>query len=122
MKDALNSADSHLNAEQLHRLAGARSPGIGIATVYRSLKCLCGCGKAVEVRLGDGTAVYASASLRRSGAHLVCSACGFVTVASSPELEKIAAALAVKHGFSRSVVELRGLCKKCDKIGKRGVL
>jgi Fur family ferric uptake transcriptional regulator len=118
VKDALLSADRHLNAEQLHRLARRRSPGIGIATVYRSLKCLCGCGKAVEIRLGDGSAVYAPAPPHRSNAHLICSACGSVEEAALPEFEKLTAALAAKHDFSPSVLELRGLCKKCGKIGK----
>lgn len=119
VKEALLSAGRHLNAEQLHRLASTRSPGIGIATVYRSLKCLCGCGKAVEIRLGDGTAVYASISLRGSRAHLVCSACGCVAEAAAPELEKLTAVLAVKHGFLPSVLELRGLCEKCGKTRKQ---
>lgn len=118
MLDALTGAARHLSAEELHRLARKRSPGIGIATVYRSVKCLCGCGKAVEVNLGDGAAVYEAAS-PRPHAHLVCSSCGSVAEAETPELEKLLAALAAKASFYPAALELRGLCSACSQKGKK---
>lgn len=117
MLAALTGAARHLSAEELHRLARKRSPGIGIATVYRSVKCLCGCGKAVEVKLGDGAAVYEAAS-PRAHAHLVCSSCGSVSEAGAPELEKVLAAIAAKNSFSPATLELRGLCANCSPKGK----
>lgn len=119
MFSALAGAGRHLSAEELHRLARRRSPGIGIATVYRSVKCLCGCGKVLEVKLGDGAAVYEAASPRRQAqAHLVCTACGSVAEADAPELSALVSGLAEKRGFSPVVLELRGLCVKCSKKRK----
>jgi Fe2+ or Zn2+ uptake regulation protein len=116
--DALTGAARHLSVEELHRLASKRSPGIGIATVYRSVKCLCGCGKVLDVKLGDGAAVYEAAS-PLPHAHLVCSSCGSVAEADSPELEKLVAAIAAKTSFYPSAMELRGLCSDCSKKGKK---
>lgn len=116
--EALSSAGGHLNAEELLALARKRSPGIGIATVYRSVKCLCGCGKAVALKLGDGTAVYEAASPLRPRVHLVCSSCGAVAEAGSPELERLAGSCADKRGFSVSVLEVRGVCRACRSKGK----
>lgn len=116
MYEALAGADRHLSAEELHALARKKSPGIGIATVYRSVKCLCGCGKAQEVRLGDGAAVYGTAaSSRGPHAHLVCGRCGEVREAGAPELASLLAALAAGSGYSLSSLELRGLCAKCAR-------
>lgn len=118
--EALTGAGRHLSAEELHALARKRSPGIGIATVYRSVKCLCGCGKAQEIKLGDGAAVYEAASSPRGlHAHLVCGACGEVQEAKAPELEALLGSLAAGRGFAPSVLELRGLCSKCSKKEKR---
>lgn len=114
MLAALTESSRHLSAEELHRLAAKRSPGLGIATVYRSVKCLCGCGKAVEVKLGDGATVYEAAS-SRPHAHLVCSSCGSVLEAASPDLEKLVAALAAKNSFSPASLELRGVCLDCSQ-------
>ncbi|MCM2266422.1 MAG: transcriptional repressor [Elusimicrobiales bacterium] len=114
---ALAGTRGHFNAAELHRRALRRSPGIGIATVYRSLKCLCGCGKAIEVKLADGGAVYEAAS-PRPHAHLVCSSCGSVAEAAAPELEELVAALAARNSFSPAALELRGLCANCSTKGK----
>lgn len=118
--EALTGAGRHLSAEELHALARKRSPGIGIATVYRSVKCLCGCGKAQEIKLGDGAAVYeAASSPSELHAHLVCGACGMVQEAEAPELGALLSGLSARKGFSPSVLELRGLCSKCAKKEKR---
>ncbi len=119
--EALSAAGKHVSAEETHRLARRLSPGIGIATVYRSLKCLCGCGKAVEIKLGDGAAVYEAAGAGNplAHAHLVCSACGSVAEAPSPMLVKLCSRLSAGAGFSPSgSLELRGLCYACAQKGK----
>ena len=118
VKTALAAAGRHVAAEEVHRLARRLEPGIGIATVYRALNCLCGCGKARELKTPDGSAVYEAASAA-AHAHLVCSGCGAILQASSPGLERLAAALARRSGFSPSgSVEVRGLCSNCSKRGK----
>lgn len=113
--EALSEGHGHLNAEQVHKAAQRRMPGIGIATVYRALKCLCGCGKASEFIPADGVARYEPAEGRSHHDHLVCTSCGAFTEAVDPEIERLQERLAARHGFAISShrLEIYGVCAKC---------
>jgi Fur family ferric uptake transcriptional regulator len=115
--EVLESESRHLNAEQVHKAAQKRVPGIGIATVYRSLKCLCGCGKVSEFIPADGIARYEPAGSRAHHDHLICTACGCFTEAVDPEIEKLQERLAAKHGYTISShrLEIYGLCPCCAR-------
>lgn len=115
--EALSSGPGHLNAEQIHKAARKRMPGLGIATVYRALKCLCGCGKISEFIPADGVARYEPAGERAHHDHLVCTACGCFTEAVDPEIERLQERLAAKHGYriSSHRLEIYGLCPCCAK-------
>jgi Fur family ferric uptake transcriptional regulator len=111
------SDGTHLNAEEIHKAAARRMPGIGIATVYRALKCLCGCGKVSEVIPADGVARYEPAGRRAHHDHLICTACGAFTEAVDPEIERLQVRLAAQHGFKISShrLEIYGRCSACSK-------
>ncbi|MHB0995257.1 MAG: Fur family transcriptional regulator [Elusimicrobiales bacterium] len=115
--DVLASERLHLSAEQVHKAAQKRLPGIGIATVYRALKCLCGCGKVSEFIPADGVARYEPAGDRSHHDHLVCTACGAFIEAVDPEIERLQERLAARHGFAISShrLEIYGLCRDCGK-------
>ncbi|KAF0126863.1 MAG: Fur family transcriptional regulator ferric uptake regulator [Elusimicrobia bacterium] len=115
--DAVASSDGHLSAEEVHREAKKRLPGIGIATVYRSLKCLCGCGKVSEFIPPDGVARYEAAGSRGHHDHLVCTACGCFVEAVDPEIERLQERLAARHGFRLEGhrLEIYGLCACCAR-------
>jgi len=113
------SAPAHMTAGEICRAAGGHMPGIGIATVYRSLKCLCGCGKAVEFKRGKSPSVY-GIPLRRSGhAHLVCRECGNASEMPLPGAEKLGRRVSAGTGFSPfgSRLEIYGICAKCNRKG-----
>lgn len=115
--DAVVSSGGHLSAEEIHREAKKTLPGIGIATVYRSLKCLCGCGKVAEFIPPDGVARYEAAGGRGHHDHLICSACGCFVEAVDPEIERLQERLAARHGFRLEGhrLEIYGLCARCSK-------
>jgi Fur family ferric uptake transcriptional regulator len=115
--EVLSYGTGHLNAEQIHKAAQKRMPGIGIATVYRALKCLCGCGKVSEFIPADGVARYEPAGERAHHDHLICTACGCFTEAVDPEIERLQERLAAKHGYriSSHRLEIYGLCPCCVK-------
>ncbi|HCC49341.1 MAG TPA: transcriptional repressor [Elusimicrobia bacterium] len=116
----LSSSPCHLTAEEVYRAAGKKLPGIGIATVYRSLKCLCGCGKARELKYGDHPAVYEAAGLKSPHGHLVCLNCGELKEFFEPAMEKLQAGLAAANGFSTAGgrLEIYGTCAKCSGLRK----
>lgn len=115
--EVLDSGAGHLSAEQIHKAARKRLPGIGIATVYRALKCLCGCGKVTEFIPSDGVARYEPGGDKPHHDHLICTACGCFAEAVDPEIERLQARLAAKHGYSISGhrLEIYGLCPCCSK-------
>lgn len=115
--EVLAAERGHLSAEQLHKAAAKLLPGIGIATVYRSLKCLCGCGKVSEFIPADGVARYEPAGKRGHHDHLICTACGCFIEAVDPEIERLQEKLAASHGFKpvSHKLEIYGLCSDCAK-------
>lgn len=115
--EVVTAERGHLSAEQVHRAAQKRLPGIGIATVYRALKCLCGCGKVSEFIPADGVARYEPAGARAHHDHLVCTGCGVFIEAVDPEIERLQERLAARHGFAISShrLEIYGLCARCAK-------
>ncbi len=112
----LASGAGHLSAEEIHREARKRLPGIGIATVYRSLKFLCGCGEASEFIPADGVARYEPAGARAHHDHLICTACGRFIEAVDPAIERLQEKLAARHGFrpTRHKLEIYGVCSACS--------
>ena len=114
--EVLSSGPAHLSAEEIHKAARKRLPGIGIATVYRSLKCLCGCGKAAEFIPSDGVARYEPAGAKAHHDHLICTACGCIIEAVDPEIERLQERLAARHGFKPTShrLEIYGLCRCCS--------
>ena len=49
---------SHPSADEVFQQVRAQVPGISLATVYKSLETLVGCGLAVKLTYGDGSARY----------------------------------------------------------------
>lgn len=115
--EVITAERGHLSAEQVHKAAKKSLPGIGIATVYRALKCLCGCGKVSEFIPADGVARYEPAGARAHHDHLVCTRCGAFIEAVDPEIERLQERLAARHGFAISShrLEIYGLCARCAR-------
>jgi len=112
---ALTAGSGHLSAEEVHREARKRLPGIGIATVYRALKFLCGCGQASEFIPADGVARYEPGGSRAHHDHLICTSCGRFIEAVDPAIERLQERLAARHGFkpARHKLEIYGTCSGC---------
>lgn len=102
----------HLDAAEIHRIASADQPRIGLATVYRTLNLLKELGVVRASELGETHRHY---EVRRDEhVHLVCSECGRILDIPSPEPLR---ALAASRGFrvERFRLELIGICSACAK-------
>jgi len=75
--DTLAASDDHPTAAQVLERVRARVPGIGPATVYRTLALLVDTGRAGELRAGEGQAIRYDRTATRHD-HLVCTGCGRV--------------------------------------------
>ena len=115
--DVLRSCTDHPTAaEVLHRVR-RRHPGIGAATVYRSLGVLVEAGEALELSLGDGAAARYDGNTSHHD-HVVCERCGRavdVARATGAALDRAAVRVAADTGFVVSNYELqfRGRCPAC---------
>jgi Fe2+ or Zn2+ uptake regulation protein len=102
----------HLDAAEIYQLARERSPRIGLATVYRTLRTLERSGVIEVCGLGQGHSHYEIR--RRHHVHLVCVECGKVLdIPSAIDIAKLAQA----HGFTvtHSNLELVGVCQDCRR-------
>ncbi len=91
------------------------APGVGRATVFRTLRLLQDLDVVCQVVLDDGRAAY------RFGAadhhhHLVCSDCGAVSDFASGDVEELMAGIAQRTGYQIEAhrLEVYGRCGACQ--------
>jgi Fur family ferric uptake transcriptional regulator len=110
------STKDHIDLQALYALARKRYPGVGFATVYRTMKLLEEAGIAHARHFGDAReTLYEVAAGRSHHDHLICERCGRIVEFISPEIEKLQDQVAARHGFtlSRHRHELYGVCASC---------
>jgi len=115
--DLFVSADGHVTADELYKLAVRDFPDIGYATVYRTLRLLAQSGLATAARFGHKSARYENVRKDRHHDHMVCTRCGDITEFSSAQIEKLQDAVARKQGFALThhKMVLYGTCRKCSQ-------
>ena len=111
----------HLSTEELYDKVRLQDPSIGQATVYRTLKLLCGSGLAREEHFGDGVARYEVLIGHDHHDHLICTSCNKQIEAVDPGIEKLQEELAARHGFKllSHYMYLYGTCSDCQKKNGR---
>ena len=85
--DLFAGAPGHYSMEEIHDALKEKEPGIGQATVYRTVKLLLEAGLVRELYFGDGISRYEVAGPQGAHNHLVCRNCGEVVEIDSPALE-----------------------------------
>ena len=116
----LAGTDVHPTADEVFSAVRRELPGISLATVYKSLETLVGCGLAVKL-------TYADASSRYDGRtdphhHARCLACGAVTdLPGEIPAREVAALRRQAGGFTITGyrLELSGYCPTCLPDGGR---
>lgn len=107
-------------AEELHQAVAERSPGIGLATVYRALAAMQGAGTVSPVGERGGSALLALCDRHDHHHHLVCTSCASVIGIDCPlGDEALEAAARAGHVVTRHEITLYGLCVKCCAAGGR---
>jgi len=114
--DCFLSCDQHLSTEELYLKLKEIMPGIGFATVYRTLKLFAESGIAREIQFGDGQTRYEHLQAGEHHDHLVCTKCGAIMEFENETIEKLQAEVARNHGFKiiNHKLELYGICAKCN--------
>ena len=107
---SMQAMGHHFTAEGL----AAASPGVGRATVFRTLKLLQEVGTVCQVVLDDGTLQY---RLTPGGHHhhIVCSRCGAVNDFASCDIQGLLNEIADRTGYAIDAhrLEVYGRCAAC---------
>jgi len=119
----LSKSRKHLSAEDIYLAVHKAYPGIGLATVYRTVELLTRTGLVSKFDFGDGSSRYELAKDPDTNHHhhLVCTVCGRVIDYSefineeTKVLKQIEKTLSKKHNFSIKShrIYFLGLCNKC---------
>jgi Fur family transcriptional regulator, ferric uptake regulator len=111
----------HLSTDELYRLVKQKDAGIGVTTVYRTLKLLAECGLASAVAFHDGIARYEHQFNRRSHHHMVCVECGSSVEFFSPEVDRLETEIGRRHHYltTRHTFQIYGICEPCRKKSAR---
>ena len=114
---AIAGKDRHFTAEELRE----QVPGVGRATVYRSLKLLVDAGVLCRVLLEDGELHY-QLSHRGHHHHLLCAECGSSQDLLGCDIEGLLHEVAGSHGFQVSGhwLEVYGRCHNCLSAAAAG--
>ena len=112
--NALAAAGRRLTAEQLYRNLRRVEPGIGRATVFRTLETLVDAGVARRLEL-DGHVYAYVACLPDHHHHLACTRCGRVEEIDEAYVTPIAQRLAADLGFEidDARLDFYGRCATC---------
>ena len=110
----LAGTDTHPTADDVFTSVRSDIPDISLATVYKSLETLVGCGLAQKLTYGDGSARYDGRTDPHH--HARCLRCGHHLEIPDLDEEKIYRPLLKKSGFHVLGHEMHfyGICKDCQ--------
>ncbi len=107
--------EGHLSADDLFDLVRRQHPGVGRATVYRTLQWMVDRGVARKVDFGEGRSRFEPSYRHPRHFHLICTTCHrsseFLSSDVEASMEEIAAA---RHfAATQVVVQIVGTCEEC---------
>jgi Fur family transcriptional regulator, ferric uptake regulator len=110
----------HLSADELFELVRRENPGIGRATVYRTLQGMVTAGLARKVDFGEGRSRFEPSYRHPRHFHLICTSCHRSSEFLSSDVESLMEEIAGARNFapSQSVVQIYGTCEEC-RTGKQ---
>jgi Fur family ferric uptake transcriptional regulator len=120
----------HVSAEELYHQLRSRDAGLGLVTVYRTLKLLRQAGLATERTFGESYARFDPNPADWTHHHLICTRCGKIQEFQDATLRELGARVARSRGFTLTEqrLELYGICRDCARLdgrrtprGSRGV-
>jgi Fur family ferric uptake transcriptional regulator len=107
--------EGHLSADDLFSLVRAKHPGIGRATVYRTLQWMVEAGVARKVDFGEGRSRFEPTYRHPRHFHLICEKCHRSSEFLSSDVEALMEEIAAARNFEarQAVVQIIGTCEEC---------
>ncbi len=112
--------EGHLSADDLVEIVRREAPGIGRATVYRTLQWMVGAGVARKVDFGEGRSRFEPSYRHPRHYHLICNTCHRSSEFLSSDIESLIEEIAAARHFAptQQVVQIYGTCDDC-RTGKQ---
>jgi len=113
--DLFLRSSGHISIEDLLGQVRKRSPRVGYATVYRTLKLLTDSGLAAARQFGDGQTRFEVMGEHAHHDHLICVQCGLILEFENDTIERLQDEMASRLGgfkLVRHKLELYGICPK----------
>jgi Fur family ferric uptake transcriptional regulator len=109
----------HVSADDLFELVRREHPGIGRATVYRTLQWMVEADIARKVDFGEGRSRFEPSYRHPRHFHLICTTCHRSSEFLSSDVESLMEEVATARSFTpaQSVVQIYGTCEEC-RTGK----
>lgn len=118
--DLFLRSSGHMSIDDLLARVRKRSPKVGYATVYRTMKLLTDSGIAAARQFGDGQTRYEVMSEGHGHHdHLICVNCGLILEFENDTIEQLQDEMADRLGgfkLVRHKLELYGLCPKAAGV------
>src|SRR5437763_9857246 len=107
--------EGHLSADDLFSLVRSKHPGIGRATVYRTLQWMVDQGLARKVDFGEGRSRFEPTYRHPRHFHLICEKCHRTSEFLSSDVESLMEEIAGARNFEakQAVVQIIGTCEEC---------
>jgi len=108
-------SSGHVSIDDLLGKVRRKSPKVGYATVYRTMKLLTDAGIAAARQFGDGQTRFEVSSGDDHHDHLICNQCGLILEFENDAIEKLQEEMAESLGgfkLVRHKLELYGICPK----------
>jgi Fur family ferric uptake transcriptional regulator len=108
--------EGHLSADDLCDLVRHESPGIGRATVYRTLQWMVEAGIARKVDFGEGRSRFEPSHGHPRHFHLICHTCHRSSEFLSSDIESVVEEVSAARRFApaQTVVQIYGTCEDCS--------
>ncbi|WP_346663946.1 Fur family transcriptional regulator [uncultured Merdimonas sp.] len=114
--------DKHMTCEDIYEMVKAECPGIGLATIYRTVQLLLEMQLVDRISLDDGCVRYeigeaAGDEGKHHHHHLICKTCGKILPFHDDLLDELEGRIEEETGFHVLDHELKfyGQCRECQK-------
>jgi Fur family ferric uptake transcriptional regulator len=115
--DTFFRSNTHISLDELLKKVKRKTPNIGYATVYRTMKLLTESGLAIARQFGDGQTRYENLPEDGHHDHMICIKCSKIAEFQNQKIEQLQSEMAKKLGFTvvNHKLELYGYCPDCTK-------
>ena len=114
--DTFFKTNTHISLDELLKKVKRKTPNIGYATVYRTMKLLTESGLAIARQFGDGQTRYENLPEDGHHDHIICIKCSKIAEFHNQKIEQLQMEAAKKLGFTvlNHKLELYGYCSDCS--------